>query len=37
MIAKEESMKTATENDQPLHNDDLPPTENDINAEVPDK
>ena len=37
MIAKEESMKSATTNDQPLHSDALPPNENDINAEVPDK
>ena len=37
MIAKEESMKSATANDQPLHNEALPPAENDINAEVPDK
>ena len=36
MIAKEESMKSATANDQPLQNEALPPTENDINAEVPD-
>ena len=37
MIAKEESMKSATANDQQLHNEALPPAENDINAEVPDK
>ena len=36
MIAKEESMKSATENDQPLHDEAQPPAEKDINAEVPD-
>merc|ERR1712043_33262 len=36
MIAKEESMKSASANDQPLHNEALPPAEKDINAEVPD-
>ena len=30
-------MKSATANEQPLHNEVLPPAENDINAEVPDK
>ena len=36
MIAKEESMKSSTANDQPLQNEALPPAENGINAEVPD-
>ena len=36
MIAKEESTKSATANDQQMHNEALPPAENDINAEVPD-
>ena len=36
MIAKEESMKSSTVDDQPLDAETLPPEENDINAEVPD-